>query len=280
MEVPFVASLTAPATARAVAAVTRQAPAIKVEGLCASYGSFEVLSNISLEIPANKITALIGPSGCGKSTFVRCLNRLHELVRHASVGGRVLLDQTDLYEPSTDAMVLRREIGMVFQQPNPFPTMSIFDNVAAGPKLLGVHDKRLLQAQVEEALRRAAIWDEVKDDLRKPALDLSGGQQQRLCIARAIAVRPSVLLLDEPCSALDPGATSKIEDLMVELRRELTIVLVTHNLQQAARVSDNTAFFLSNELQKGELIEYGPTPMIFTNPLDQRTEHYVTGCFG
>ncbi|HVA24993.1 MAG TPA: phosphate ABC transporter ATP-binding protein PstB [Chloroflexota bacterium] len=260
--------------------MTRQAQGLKVEKLGAYYGNFQAVSDISMDIAANKVTALIGPSGCGKSTFIRCLNRLHEVVRDARVQGRVMLEGQDLYDARMDPVVVRRYIGMVFQRPNPFPTMSIFDNVAAGLRLNGVRDRVLTQEKVEKSLQQAALWDEVKDKLKKPALALSGGQQQRLCIARTIAVGPMVVLMDEPCSALDPISTLKIEDLIGELKRELTIVIVTHNMQQAARVSDYTAFFLGNEQRAGELVEYGPTKTIFTNPSDQRTENYITGRFG
>lgn len=261
-------------------AVTRQAQGLKVEKLGAYYGSFLAVHDISMDIAANKVTSLIGPSGCGKSTFIRCLNRLHEVIREARVEGRVLLDGQDLYDSRMDPVVVRRYIGMVFQRPNPFPTMSIYDNVASGLRLNGVRDRGLIQEKVEKSLTQAALWDEVKDKLKKPALALSGGQQQRLCIARTIAVDPMVMLMDEPCSALDPISTLKIEDLISELKRELTIVIVTHNMQQAARVSDYTAFFLGNEQRAGELVEYGPTRTIFTNPSDQRTENYITGRFG
>ncbi|MHB8618522.1 MAG: phosphate ABC transporter ATP-binding protein PstB [Chloroflexota bacterium] len=256
------------------------AKGMKVEDLSAYYGSYLALRAINLTILPNKVTAFIGPSGCGKSTFIRCLNRLHEVVRDAHVHGRVLLDGEDLYGPRMDPVVVRRTIGMVFQRPNPFPTMSIFDNVAAGLKLNGTRDRRLLAEKVEHCLRQAALWDEVKDKLKKPALALSGGQQQRLCIARVLAVDPAVVLMDEPCSALDPISTLKIEDLVAELQKQVTIVIVTHNMQQAARVSDYTAFFLSDEQRAGELVEFGPTRAMFTNPTDQRTENYITGRFG
>ena len=281
IELSLAATLPAIATPEAVAEpVTRPAQGLQVDQLAASYGSFLALSGISMDIAANKVTALIGPSGCGKSTFIRCLNRLHEVVRDAHVRGRVLLDGQDLYDPRLDPVVVRRHIGMVFQRPNPFPTMSIVDNVAAGLRLNGVRDRVLVHEKVEKSLRQAALWDEVKDKLRKPALALSGGQQQRLCIARTIAVDPIVVLMDEPCSALDPISTLKIEDLIADLKRELTIVIVTHNMQQAARVSDYTAFLLGNEQGAGELVEFGPTKTMFTNPSDQRTENYITGRFG
>ncbi|HLG69088.1 MAG TPA: phosphate ABC transporter ATP-binding protein PstB [Chloroflexota bacterium] len=253
---------------------------INVENLSAYYGNSLAVNDITMEIAPNKVTALIGPSGCGKSTFIRCLNRLHEVVRDARVRGRVLLDGQDLYDSRVEPAVVRRSIGMVFQRPNPFPTMSIFDNVAAGLHLNGVGDRALIQQRVERSLIQAALWDEVKDKLKTPALALSGGQQQRLCIARTIAVDPVVVLMDEPCSALDPISTLKIEDLISELKREITIVIVTHNMQQAARVSDYTAFLLGNAQGAGELVEYGPTRSIFTNPRDERTESYIIGRFG
>ena len=251
-----------------------------VENLDAYYGTFRAISGVSLTIQPNKVTAFIGPSGCGKSTFIRCINRLHEVIRDARVDGKVLLDGQNLYDPSVDPVIVRRHIGMVFQRPNPFPTMSIYDNVAAGLRLNGVRNRGVIADKVEKCLRSAALWDEVKDSLKKPALALSGGQQQRLCIARTMAVDPAVVLMDEPCSALDPISTLKIEDLISELKSEVTIVIVTHNMQQAARVSDYTAFLLSNEDRAGELVEYGPTKTIFTNPSDERTENYITGRFG
>lgn len=238
------------------------------------YGSFRALRSISLEIPANRVTALIGPSGCGKSSFLRCLNRMNDLVVGARVTGTILLDETDIYSPEVDVVTLRRRIGMVFQRPNPFP-MSIYDNVAYGPRIHGERSKSVLDDLVESSLKGAALWDEVKDRLNRSALGLSGGQQQRLCIARSLAVKPEVLLMDEPASALDPISTSKIEDLIRELRTQYSIVIVTHNMQQAARISDYTAFFLS-----GELVEHDATGTIFTNPKDQRTEDYITGRFG
>jgi phosphate transport system ATP-binding protein len=246
-----------------------------VEGLHAWFGPVHVLKGIDLEIASNAVTAIIGPSGCGKSTFVRCLNRMHEVVPGARVQGKVLLHGDDLYGPQADPVVIRRRIGMVFQKPNPFPTMSVVDNVTAGLRLDGVRRRADLQEAAERALRHAALWDEVKDQLEKSGASLSGGQQQRLCIARALAVEPEVLLMDEPCSALDPMATAKIEELITELKRELTVVIVTHNMQQAARVSDTTGFFLL-----GELIEFDETTTVFTNPHDRRTEDYITGRFG
>ncbi len=251
------------------------ADGIFVKKLNAWFGARHVLKDIDLAIAPEAVTAIIGPSGCGKSTFVRCLNRMHEVVPGATATGQVLLNGEDLYAPEMDTVEVRRKIGMVFQKPNPFPTMSVFDNVAAGLKLAGLRNRALLQDTVERALRQAALWDEVKDELGKSGASLSGGQQQRLCIARALAVRPAVLLMDEPCSALDPIATGKIEELVRGLKRELTIVIVTHNMQQAARVSDQTGFFLL-----GEMIEFGDTPTIFTTPKDKRTEAYITGRFG
>jgi len=251
------------------------ADGIIVKQLNAWFGALHVLRGIDLTIAPEAVTAIIGPSGCGKSTFIRCLNRMHEVVPGARAGGQVLLNGEDLYAPGVDPVQIRRRIGMVFQKPNPFPTMSVFDNVAAGLRLDGVRNHALLDEAVERALHHAALWDEVKDQLEKSGASLSGGQQQRLCIARALAVRPEVLLMDEPCSALDPIATAKIEELIVELKRKLTIVIVTHNMQQAARVSETTAFFLL-----GELVEFDKTTRIFTNPTDRRTEDYITGRFG
>lgn len=238
------------------------------------YGTFRALRSISLNIPENRVTALIGPSGCGKSSFLRVLNRMNDLVPGARVQGTVKLDGQDIYAPDLDVVTLRKRIGMVFQRPNPFP-MSIYDNIAYGPRIHGEKRKAVLDDLVENSLRGAALWDEVKDRLGKSALGLSGGQQQRLCIARSLAVKPEVLLMDEPASALDPISTAKVEDLIRELRDTYSIVIVTHNMQQAARISDFTAFFLS-----GELVEYGPTGTMFTNPKDQRTEDYITGRFG
>jgi len=251
------------------------ADGILVRQLHAWFGQVHVLHGIDLAIAPLAVTAIIGPSGCGKSTFIRCLNRMHEVVPGGRASGQVLLNGEDLYDPTVDPVQIRRGIGMVFQKPNPFPTMSVFENVAAGLRLGGVRNRGVLQGTVEQALRQAALWDEVKDQLGKSGASLSGGQQQRLCIARALAVRPGVLLMDEPCSALDPIATAKIEELIQELKRDLTIVIVTHNMQQAARVSGSTGFFLL-----GELVEFGETGMIFTNPHDKRTEDYITGRFG
>ena len=250
------------------------APVISVKKLCLWYGSHQALKDISIEIPKNSITALIGPSGCGKSTFLKTLNRMNDLVADVKISGSVKYNGTDIFDPSTDVNELRRQIGMVFQKPNPFP-MSIYDNVAYGPRTHGIRNKANLDDIVERSLIDAAIWDEVKDRLKKNALGLSGGQQQRLCIARALAVEPEVLLMDEPTSALDPISTSKIEELAMQLKDKYTIVIVTHNMQQAVRISDNTAFFLL-----GELIEYGGTEHIFSQPEDKRTEDYITGRFG
>ena len=248
---------------------------IRVEALNAWFGSAHVLRDIDLTIAPKAVTAIIGPSGCGKSTFIRCLNRMHEVVPGARVTGTVLVEGEDVYAAGVDPVEIRRRIGMVFQRPNPFPAMSVFDNVAAGLRLAGVGRRADLQDSVERALRQAALWDEVKDGLGKSGVSLSGGQQQRLCIARALAVEPAVLLMDEPCSALDPIATARIEELILDLRSALTIIVVTHNMQQAARVSEATGFFLM-----GELVEVGVTRDLFTNPRDQRTEDYITGRFG
>jgi phosphate transport system ATP-binding protein len=261
------------------ASAAKQGLSVTLEKLRAFYGSAEQVKGIDLEFRANEVTAIIGPSGCGKSTMVRCINRMHEEIPGAHAEGRVLLDDDDVYAPSVDVVAVRRAIGMVFQKPNPFPTMSVFDNVAAGLRLSasgrGGRGKADLHAKVETALRGAGLWDEVADRLAEPGAGLSGGQQQRLCIARSLAVEPEVILMDEPCSALDPIATLKIEELIAELKQRVTIVIVTHNMQQAARVADRTAFMLS-----GELVEVGPTQEIFTNPNDSRTEEYVTGKFG
>ena len=247
---------------------------ITVEDLCLWYGSSQALKNINIEIEPHSITALIGPSGCGKSTFLKTLNRMNDLIPGVKITGTVNYNGIDVYAPSTDVCELRREVGMVFQKPNPFP-MSIYDNVAYGPRTHGVTSKAKLDDIVERSLRGAAIWDEVKDRLKKSALGLSGGQQQRLCIARALAVEPTVLLMDEPTSALDPISTSKIEELAMELKNKYTIIIVTHNMQQAVRISDNTAFFLL-----GDLVEYGSTERMFEQPRDKRTEDYITGRFG
>ncbi len=249
--------------------------AIEVSDLNAWYGANHTLQNINLKIPANHATALIGPSGCGKSTFVRCLNRMHETNPIGRVTGTVRVGPTDIYA-QTSAVEVRRRIGMVFQRPNPFPTMSIYDNVASGLRLNGFRNRKVLDEVVERSLQHAALWDEVKDDLKKKSgASLSGGQQQRLCIARALAVDPEVMLMDEPASALDPVSTAKIEDLIFQLKTQYTIVIVTHNMQQAARVAENTGFFLN-----GKLVEFDATHKIFTNPTDKRTEDYITGRFG
>ena len=245
-----------------------------VDGLCLWYGQTQALKNVNITIPEKSITALIGPSGCGKSTFLKTLNRMNDLVPGVRITGKVCYQGQDIFAPSVDVNHLRKEIGMVFQKPNPFP-MSIYDNIAYGPRTHGVRNKVKLDDIVEQSLRGAAIWDEVKDRLKKSALGLSGGQQQRLCIARALAVEPQVLLMDEPTSALDPISTSKIEELAMELKERYTIIIVTHNMQQAARISDQTAFFLL-----GELVEYGETEQIFAQPRDKRTEDYITGRFG
>lgn len=247
---------------------------ISVSNLNLYYGSFQALKNISINVPGCSITAFIGPSGCGKSTFLRCLNRMNDLISGVKISGEIFLDGKNIYDPDVDVVQLRKKVGMVFQQPNPFPK-SIFENVAYGPRIHGVKNKWELAEIVEESLRRAALWDEVKDDLHKSAMQLSGGQQQRLCIARVLAVKPEVLLMDEPCSALDPISTGKIEELMQSLKQDYTIIVVTHNMQQAARVSDYTGFFLM-----GELIEFDESGKIFTRPRDKRTEDYVTGRFG
>jgi len=251
------------------------ADGILVKELNAWFGDAHILHDIGLAVAPKAVTALIGPSGCGKSTFIRCLNRMHEVVPGARVSGTVRVEGEDVYAPGVDPVQIRRRIGMVFQKPNPFPTMSVFDNVVAGLRLGGMRERAVLHEAAERALRQAALWDEVKDHLSKSGVSLSGGQQQRLCIARALAVEPEVLLMDEPCSALDPIATAKIEELILELRGTLTILIVTHNMQQAGRVSEATGFFLL-----GELVEFGVTRSLFTNPRDKRTEDYITGRFG
>jgi phosphate transport system ATP-binding protein len=252
----------------------RPRPLVSIKGLNAWYGDNHTVKNLDLEIEPNKATALIGPSGSGKSTVVRCINRMHEEIPAARAEGEVTLDDVDVYGKDVDVVSVRRHIGMVFQKPNPFPTMSIFDNVAAGLRLTGARGIQL-RDRVEQSLRGAGLWDEVKDRLKHPGISLSGGQQQRLCIARTLAVEPDVILMDEPASALDPISTLRIEELVDELKERYTIVIVTHNMQQAARVADSTAFLL-----EGELVEHAPTEKIFTNPDDERTERYVTGKFG
>ena len=265
---------------RADVSVEHAAVAVEIEHLDAFHGSHRVLRDITLTVQPNSVTAIIGPSGCGKSTLIRCLNRMHEVTPGARAQGRILLDGQDIYAPGVNPVVIRQRIGMVFQRPNPFPTMSIYDNVVAGLKLAGVRDRGLLDEVAERSLRRAALWDEVRDKLHAPGGALSGGQQQRLCIARAIAVEPDVILMDEPASALDPISTLRIEELIDALRASYTIVIVTHNMQQAARVSDRTAFLTVGDDRAGYLVEEGPTPQMFTNPRRQLTEDYISGRFG
>ena len=247
---------------------------IRIEELNVFYGAFHAIKNLSMDIKANKVTAFIGPSGCGKSTCLKTLNRMNDLVDICAVKGKILLDGEDIYDPDISLSALKKKVGMVFQRPNPFP-MSIYDNITYGPKIHGERDRRALDQIVEESLRSAALWDEVKDRLKKSAMSLSGGQQQRLCIARALSVKPQVLLMDEPTSALDPISTMKIEDLIAALKEKYTVVIVTHNMQQAARISDNTAFFLM-----GELVEYSNTADMFDMPKSEKTERYITGRFG
>ncbi len=265
---------TSPLTAT-VPPATANATALNVRTLSVFFGENHVLKGVSLDIAARAVTAIIGPSGCGKSTFLRALNRMHELVPEARMTGEIRLFGDDIYAPRVEPVLVRRRVGMVFQKSNPFPTMSIAENVTVGLRLNGARDRKLLLERTEQSLRMAALWDEVKDRLNAPAISLSGGQQQRLCIARALAVQPEVLLMDEPASALDPLATSKIEDLILELKKDYTIVIVTHNMQQAARISDFTAFFYL-----GELVEFDVTTKIFTSPAKKQTEDYVTGRFG
>ena len=247
---------------------------ISVSNLSLYYGQNHALKSVNMEIPENEITAFIGPSGCGKSTFLKTLNRMNDLVEGVRIEGKVVLDGEDIYSPTVDTTLLRKKVGMVFQQPNPFP-MSIYDNIAYGPRIHGIKNKAKLDEIVETSLKGAAIWDEIKDRLKKSALGLSGGQQQRLCIARALAVKPEVLLMDEPTSALDPISTLKVEELMAELKKNYTVAIVTHNMQQATRISDNTAFFLV-----GEMVEMNKTEELFSRPMDKRTEDYITGRFG
>jgi phosphate transport system ATP-binding protein len=275
-----VGSIAVPASAADAAGLVPPVLTLEIRGLNAYYGAFRAVREISLGIPGRSVTAIIGPSGSGKSTLLRTLNRMHELVPGARVDGTVKLDGVDIYERGVDPVELRRIVGMVFQRPNPFPTMSIYDNVIAGVRLTGRHPRSELDAIVESSLRRAALWSEVKDKLRQNGTSLSGGQQQRLCIARALAVNPQVILMDEPASALDPMATLRIEELIAELRETYTIVIVTHNRQQAARVSDQTAFLTMGDDRAGYLVEFGPTARIFTTPQHQLTEDYVSGRFG
>ncbi|PZR72677.1 MAG: phosphate ABC transporter ATP-binding protein [Chthoniobacterales bacterium] len=251
------------------------APAFKIKQLSLWYGEKQAIKNVTIDIPERMVTAIIGPSGCGKSTFLRCLNRMHELVPRTRIEGEVLFDGENLYGPGVDPTIIRRRIGMIFQKSNPFPTMSIADNVLVGLRLNGVRKRQILNERLEKSLRMSALWDEVKDDLGKPGMSLSGGQQQRLCIARAIAVEPEVVLMDEPASALDPLATMKIEELIRELCVDYTIIIVTHNMQQAGRCSDRTAFFYM-----GQLIEFDQTERLFSNPKEKKTEDYITGRFG
>jgi phosphate transport system ATP-binding protein len=250
-----------------------------VKNLSMYYGGFKAIEDVTFDVPARRITALIGPSGCGKSTLVRCLNRMNDLIDGVRVEGEVNLDGENIYQPGFDTIGLRRRVGMVFQRPNPFPK-SIYENVAYGPRLVGIKEKGKLDFIVEDSLKKAALWNEVKNILRDSGQNLSGGQQQRLCIARVIAVQPEVILFDEPCSAIDPVATQLIEDLMADLKENYTMVIVTHNMQQAARVSDHTAVMMMAEDRAGEMIEFGPTREVFTYPKDKRTEDYITGRFG
>ena len=247
---------------------------IEAQKLNLYYGNSLALKEISLKVEKNSVLALIGPSGCGKSTFIKSINRMNDLVDNVKIEGEILIDGVNIYHPDTDVVMLRKKVGMVFQRPNPFP-LSIYDNIAYGPRIHGISDKKVLDEIVERSLTGAALWSEVKDRLKASAMGMSGGQQQRLCIARLLAVEPEVLLMDEPCSALDPISTMKVEELVSELKKDYTIVMVTHNMQQAARVSDNTAFFLN-----GELVEYDKTDLIFTRPKEKRTEDYITGRFG
>ncbi len=280
IRVPGVTMHPAVSVSREQASTTEAPIAISAQHVSAYYGAKRAVTDISMEIRRNSVTALIGPSGCGKSTYIRTFNRMHEFAPNARVEGTILLEGDNIYAPGVDPTRVRQRIGMVFQKPNPFPTMSIAENVAAGLRFIGVKSRSEIGDRVEHSLKLAALWDEVKDDLKKPGMALSGGQQQRLCIARTIAVEPEVVLMDEPCSALDPIATLKIEDLMRSLAESFTIVIVTHNMQQAARVSDYTAFMLTDEKITGQLVEYGPTQELFTTPKDKRTEDYISGRFG
>jgi phosphate transport system ATP-binding protein len=272
---PATPPATEPPNAKPAVTPDAAVPALSARDLSVFFGANQVLKRVSLAVPARAVTAIIGPSGCGKSTFLRALNRMHELVPGARMEGHIRLFGQDIYRPEIEPVVVRRRVGMVFQKSNPFPTMSIADNVTVGLRLNGLRDRAALRQRLEQSLAMAALWDEVKDRLNAPAVSLSGGQQQRLCIARALAVQPEVLLMDEPASALDPLATAKIEDLILELKKEYTIVIVTHNMQQAARISDLTAFFYL-----GELVEFDRTSKIFTSPSKKQTEDYVTGRFG
>lgn len=248
---------------------------LRVKNLDAYFGAYHAVKDVSMGVSHNEVVAVIGPSGCGKSTFIRCLNRLHEEVPGSSVTGEVWLEGENIYRRDADPVLIRRRVGMVFQKPNPFPALSVFENVAVGPRLMGLKRRAFLEERVEQSLRQSALWDEVKDKLNKPGTSLSGGQQQRLCIARALAIQPPVILMDEPTSALDPISTARIEELVQELKNRVTVVIVTHNMQQASRISDRTAFFLL-----GSLVEYGSTSQVFTTPKDTRTEQYITGRFG
>ena len=281
---PLTGGLAIPSLAvreREYVATGRLGHEMKVESLSAWYGSRQAVADVTMDVKPRAVTAIIGPSGCGKSTFIRCLNRMHEVTPGAPrVTGKVALDGVNIYAPGVDPVLVRRHVGMVFQKPNPFPSMSIYDNVVAGYKLTRAPSRAEQDQIVERSLRQAALWDEVKDKLKLSGASLSGGQQQRLCIARALAMKPHVLLMDEPCSALDPIATYKIEALMTELKREYTIAIVTHNMQQASRVSDYTAFFLAGDDATGRLVEYGPTAELFSSPKDARTAAYISGQFG
>ena len=268
-------NLAASLAANTHAAASANGHRIFAENIVGGFGDMTVLKGISLKIAHRSLTAIMGPSGCGKSTFIRCINRLHEEIPRAWVTGKIILDGQDIYGNDVDPVAIRRKIGMVFQRPNPFPTFSIYDNVAAGPRLNGMRKRRALDEIVEKSLRHAALWDEVKDRLDRPGTGLSGGQQQRLCIARALAVDPEILLLDEPCSALDPIGTERIEELLVQLKSEYTIIMVTHNIQQAGRIADRAVFLLM-----GELVEEGLTADVFTSPKDPRTEAFISGRFG